>query len=325
MPTGSIPVRVGRIAVAILALVTVQGSAQQNPPTFRGGVETVSIYATARSTNGRLVPDLTKDEFEVRDNGQLRPITNFSREIVPITVTLMLDMSGSREVQVEWSRAAAYAFVNELLPADRARIGTFGAEIAMSPRLTADHAYLRRVIDEEIWPGGPTPLWASVDAAMSSLDGERGRRVIVVVTDGYDTYSRPPDLMQRINATSSQPMSTPLRTKFDEVMDRAARGQFMVYAVSYGPAVNSAGALMGDPLDQGIRTLARDSGGGFREFDTKQDAVDAMVEVAEELHHQYLLGFEPISADGKLHHIEVRIKRHGVTVTATQTYQAAKK
>lgn len=325
MSRGSLPVLAGRVTVAMLALVTLQGAAQQTRPTFRGGVETVSIYATARSTNGRLVPDLTKEEFEVKDNGQLRAITNFSREIVPITVTLMLDMSGSREMQVEWSRAAASAFVNELLPADRAHIGTFGAEIAISPRLTGDHAYLRRVIEEEIWPGGPTPLWSAVDAAMSSLDGETGRRVIVLLTDGYDTYTRTSDLMKRINATASQPASTPLRTKFDEVMDRAPREQFMVYAVSYGPALKPNGDLMGDPLDEGTRILARESGGGFREFETQQDAAQAMVEVAEELHHQYLLGFEPVSADGKLHHVDVRIKRSGVSVTATRTYQAAKK
>jgi hypothetical protein len=71
--------------------------------------------------------------------------------------------------------------------------------------------------------------------------------------------------------------------------------------------------------------LALETGGGFRQFENKQDAAQAMVEVVEELHHQYLLGFEPISADGKVHHVDVRTKRHGVIVTATQTYQAAKK
>jgi VWFA-related protein len=343
MLVSSAQVTLGRVAVTILVVMIVQaGAAQQTRPTFRSGVETVSIYATARSSDGRLVADLTKDDFEIKDNGQLRDITNFSREIVPITVTLMLDMSGSRETRVEWTRAAARAFVDELLPADRAHIGTFGAEIAISPRLTGDHSYLHRVIDEEIWPGGPTPLWASIDAAMSSLDGETGRRVILLLTDGYDSYARlDPEMiaaLERINAiNASQSIaasrsvapapggSMPLRTQFDDVMSRATRGQFMVYAVTYGAALSSSGVVIGDPINAITKTLTRETGGGFREFGTKQDAVGAMVEVVQELHHQYLLGFEPISADGKLHHVDVRIKRRGVSATATQTYLAAKK
>jgi hypothetical protein len=148
----------GRVATAILALMAIRRA--------RGGIDGYGLNSRSKRRtrllsrtclHGRLVADLTKDDFEIKDNGQLREITNFSREIVPITVTLMLDMSGSRETRVEWARAAASAFVDELLPADRARIGTFGAEIAISPRLTGDHSYLHRVIDEEIWPGGPTP------------------------------------------------------------------------------------------------------------------------------------------------------------------------
>jgi len=318
-------VRAGGVATALLAGVSVlANSAQQTPPTFRSGIETVSVYATARSSDGRLVPDLTKDDFEIKDNGKLRDISIFSREIVPITVTLMLDMSGSRESKVEWMRAAARAFVDELLPADRARIGTFGAEIAISPRLTGDHAYLHRVIEEEIWPGGPTPLWDSVEAAMSSLEGETGRRVILLLTDGYDSYSRGPD-PTRMPRPSPVAGPIPIRTRFDDVLAGANRGQFMVYGVSFGAATRSSGVPMGDPLNVSMKMLIRETGGGFHEFASTKDAAAAMVEVAEELHHQYLLGFEPTSTDGKLHSLDVRIKRAGVSATARQSYMAAKR
>jgi len=312
------------ISLATTGVVAAQtGTPQQTRPTFRSGISTVSVYATARASDGRLVPDLTKEDFEIKDNGKPRDITVFSREIVPITVTLMLDMSGSREVQVEWARTAATALVGELLPADRARIGTFGWEIAMSPRLTGDKAYLQRVIDEEIWPGGPTPLWDSLDAAMASLDGETGRRVILLLTDGYDSYSRGPDPGQRVRpgtvAIAAQP-----RTKFDDVRDRTNRGVFMVYAVSAGPAVSSSGRLMGDALNVSLKMLTTETGGGFHEFETTKDAGEAMVHVAEELHHQYLLGFEPIAADGKVHRLDVRVTRPGVSAKARQTYMADK-
>ena len=175
------------IVTGVLAVATL--AAQQSRPTFRAGVSTVPIYATVRAADGRLVTDLTKDDFEIRDNGRVSDITVFSREIVPITVTMMLDMSGSQSFNVEWMRDAGNAFVDELLPADRARVGTFGREIAISPRLTGDRAYLHRVLAEEIWPGGFTPLWDAMDEAMLSLDGETGRRVILAVTDGFDSTS----------------------------------------------------------------------------------------------------------------------------------------
>src|SRR5688500_5792933 len=98
----------------------------QDPPTFRASVSAISIYATVRSSSGALVPDLTRDDFVVKDNGVPRDLVLFSREIVPITVTMMLDMSGSQEEGGEWMRTAGRGFVDALLPADRARIGTFG-------------------------------------------------------------------------------------------------------------------------------------------------------------------------------------------------------
>src|SRR5262245_43700643 len=104
-----------RMLAASVLLAGAVLSAQQQP-TFRSGVSTVAVYATVRADDGRLVPDLSREDFEIRDNGTPRDITQFSREVVPITVTMMLDMSGSQERGVEWIRDAANAFVDALLP-----------------------------------------------------------------------------------------------------------------------------------------------------------------------------------------------------------------
>ena len=71
------------------------------------------------------------------------------------------------------------------------RLGTFGLEIALSPMLTGDKDTLTRILHEELWPGGGTPLWNALFAAMASLDGETGRRVVLSLTDGEDTVSVP--------------------------------------------------------------------------------------------------------------------------------------
>ena len=313
LPRGILPL------ACLLAAVSMVAHARQRP-TFRAHVVTVPVYATVRSPDGRLVPGLSREDFEVRDNGAIVELATFSREIVPITVAMMLDMSGSHEAGVIWTRDAATTFVDQLLPADRARIGTFGLEIAISPRLTGDRRYLHRVLQEEIWPGGDTPLWDALDLAMSSLAGEEGRRVILALTDGFDSRYR------NSGSSTLEPRGAdgkPLFTRsspggYEPVRLRALREGFMVYAV--GRSTNSGRSL--GPLSTEMQSLALDSGGGFRIFRQQQDPRAAMIEVADELHHQYLIGFTPATIDNKVHKLDVRVKRRGMSVQARRSYLA---
>jgi VWFA-related protein len=295
--------RSAAIVTGVLAAVATL-SAQQRP-TFRSGVNTVEMYATVRADDGRLVTDLNGDDFEIRDNGQAREVTVFSREIVPITVAVMLDMSGSQEGGVNWLRDAAHAFVDELRPGDRARIGSFGFEIAIGPRLTGDAKYLHQVLNEEIWPGGPTPLWVALDAAMTSLSSEPGRRVVLALTDGVDTAS---------------PGSV------GTLQTRTAREGFMVYGVGYaekwfGKDVDAGAAVLSGEM----RGLAADSGGGYRLFGSAKGAKEAMAQIAEELRHQYLIGFTPAVLDGTIHKLELKVKRDGMSARTRKNYLAVAK
>jgi VWFA-related protein len=343
------------VAATLLALGVRQ--LPQDPPTFRSGVSTIPVYATVRSDDGALVPDLTAEDFEIRDNGVLRALTHFSREIVPITVTMMLDMSGSQETGAAWMRDAGRAFVEALLPGDRARIGTFGDEIAISPRLTGDKRYLFRVLNEEIWPGyNITPLWDALDRAMTSLAGEPGRRVVLTLTDGVDyvgpgsgAVSLAPSALSMFDASDSgsalSPFGperlTPRRVVTSNtsgsplparLRERAARESFMVYAV--GRQLDPTTLSFNDPrgavhlplnaaaLTEAIRDLAVDSGGGYRVYAARASVATAMAEVADELHHQYLLGFTPTAMDGKVHKIEIKAKGGGFSVQARKSYLA---
>ncbi len=302
---------IGSVLTALSVVVHVQ-----QRPVFRSGVSTVSIYATVRSSDGRLVPDLNREDFEIRDNGAIADVALFSREIVPITVTIMLDMSGSQEEGVAWMRDAASAFVDQLLPADRARIGTFGTEIAISPRLTGDHRYLHRVLQEEIWPGGGTPLWDALDEAMSSLGQEEGRRVILALTDGIDTgrttgLASRPSIPGPVGPNGKPLIADVSFNRHEAIGRRAIRENFMIYAVGHDTALSTE-----------MRSVALDSGGGFRVFPARQNARAAMIEVADELHHQYLIGFAPSTIDNKVHTLDVRVKRRGMSVQARRSYLA---
>ena len=115
-------------------LTRVALSAQQQPPTFSGANRTVAVYATVTDAGGRLVPDLTRDHFQIDDNGKRQALTLFANDIQPITVVMLLDRSGSMRRNFELVEKAAEEFVDAMLPADKARIGSFSDRIQVDPR-----------------------------------------------------------------------------------------------------------------------------------------------------------------------------------------------
>jgi Ca-activated chloride channel family protein len=281
------------VVFAALATVVAAQDPQQPAPVFRAATQTVAVYATVHDRAGRLVPDLRRDDFQILDRGRPADITVFSNDIQPLTVVLLLDMSGSMLDRFLRVREGTLRFIDALLPADRLRIGTFGLEIAISPILTNDQAVLGRIVREEVWPGGGTPMWNAMCAGMASLSSESGRRVVLVLTDGGDTGSLPG-----------------WKGGFGEVRTRAQEGSFMVYAVGMDTALESR--LVG---------LTEDTGGGHFEATVRDDLTRTFLRVAEELRHQYMLGFTPLALDGKTHAIEVR-SRPDLTVRARKTYVA---
>jgi Ca-activated chloride channel homolog len=270
-------------------------------PQFKTGTETVMIYATVKDGSGRLVPDLTRDDFRVIDNGKPTAITTFSSEIQPLTVALLLDMSGSMTARLLRVRESTLHFVDALLPADRVRIGTFGDEIAISPLLTGDKPTLSRVVREELWPGGGTPLWNAIYAAMDSLADESGRRVILLLSDGMD----------------SEPLPGRKGT-FKEVRKRATQEGFMLYTIGM------EGLIASVDLKPDTVKLIDDTGGGHFVVKDDEDLALTFARVAEELRRQYLIGFSPQVLDGAEHSISVELVQPGMQARHRQSYLAIK-
>jgi Ca-activated chloride channel homolog len=272
----------------------------QDRPIFRSAARTVYVYATVQSKDGRLVPNLTREDFEVLDNGRPQVITTFDNEAQTITLAAMFDMSGSMHKTHARLREASVAFIEALWPDDRLRIGSFGSEVAISPLLSNHKPTLLRIVDEELWPGGGTPLWLGIDTAMTSLAKEPGRRVVLAFTDGKDSTSW---VMKRRSLQSG-----PL----EEVRDHAERDGFMIYAIG----------LQGADMDDTIRDLANDTGGGHFIVKKDDDLGQAFARVVEELHHQYVIGFSPEVLDGRQHTLTVRTRQGGLKVRARKNYVA---
>ena len=284
-------------AFCVAATLGIGLTAQQ--PTFRSSTQTVVLYATVRDGAGRLVPDLTQADFELLDNGKPAHISTFSNDVQPITVALLLDMSGSMISRLLRVRDSTLHFIDALLPADRVRIGTFGDEIAISPLLTGDKATLTRVVHEELWPGGGTPLWNAVYAGMDSLAKESGRRVILLLTDGLDSESLPG-----------------WKGDLGDVRTRATREGYMLYMIGMDTTDTSA-----SPHTE-VNALIDETGGSRFDVKESDDLKQTFTRVADELRRQYLIGFSPEARDGREHRIEIRVTRPGLQARGRKSYVA---
>ncbi|OFW21563.1 MAG: hypothetical protein A3H97_12700 [Acidobacteria bacterium RIFCSPLOWO2_02_FULL_65_29] len=320
-------------ALAVLALG--DGFADGRQATFKTGTRTVAVYATVTEPGGRLVPDLTREDFEIDDDGKRRDITVFATEIQPITVVMLLDRSGSMEGNFGLVREAAERFVAELLPADRARIGSFSNRIQVDPRtFTSNRDELIGILRTQLQESGPTPLWNAVNVGITALLHEEGRRVILVFTDGTDF----PMNFRTNNST------------LKDVMKRADEENVMVYAIGFngqrvptgiGAAGPRGGARRGrggsrggsgptPPVmpvgrpDPGLATIAAETGGGYFEVTSATDLAASFKRVADELHHQYVIGFTPAVLDGKTHRLALRVKGAGLVARARRSYLATR-
>jgi VWFA-related protein len=323
-------------------------------PTFSASNRTVAVYATVTNAEGRLVPDLPRGAFAITDNGKPQPLTLFANDVQPITLVMLLDRSGSMRANFDLVEGAAEAFVDDLLPNDKARIGSFANRIQVDPRdFTASHDELRTVLRTELQPEGPTPLWNAVNVGITALLHQDGRRVILIFTDGVDNPANYP-------ATNNS---------LKDVMKRAEEEDVMVYAIGLaghnGPSGGRApgggfggggrghggggfgrggggfgrggfgqggpgGGGMGGPRgadgpekpDSGLPKIATATGGGYFELTSTEDMAATFKRVADELHHQYALGFTPATLDGKIHTLALHVDGAGLTARARKSYLA---
>jgi len=293
---------------------------------FRTAARMVPVYVTVSDAAGGLVPDLTRDEFEVYDNGKLQTIALFESGVQPITVVLMLDRSGSMISNFKLVRSAAEQFVSELLPGDKARIGSFSNRIQLDPReFTGSQRDLIAILRTELQEPGPTPLWNAVNVGITALQHQSGRRVILVFTDGAD------------KPMNSQSIS------MNEVMRNAEAHDVMVFAVGLagrrffpmqgrrggrGGGMGTRGGLGQPPEfekpDSGLPRVALATGGGYFELTSANNLSATFTRVAQELHRQYALAFTPQTFDGKTHRLEVKVRRPGLKARARKSYLARK-
>jgi Ca-activated chloride channel homolog len=289
------------VSAAALLLVPL---AAQEPQRFRTGVNTVPVYVTVTDRDGRIVPDLIQEDFEVYDNGQRQEITSFENAALPITVIVMIDTSGSMTLALDFVKEGAEQFLIRMLPDDRAMVGAFNDKIQFIPSddFTGDRDFLIRSL-RDLDFGYPTRLWDAVSESIDKLDGVQGRKVVLMFTDGDDTASR---------GNSSGRM-----------VEKARGHDVMIYGIGLENRYMSGGRQVTSRPDRGLRRLVEETGGGYFELKRTDELNATFTRVAQELRSQYVLGFTPENLDGKVHKLEVRVKRPGAIPRARRSYVAA--
>jgi VWFA-related protein len=282
-------------------------SASQRParPSWRAGVDVVSVAVTVLDANGRLVHGLSRDDFSVFDDGAEQPITQFVSERVPVSLGILLDLSESMIGQrLEDAKFALERFVGDLLSQeDEAFLMVFNHR----PRLIAPWTLNPKQLSGRLDGVSPSGGTAVYDALMEALPlfarRAHQRAAIVVVSDGADT-------------ASDNDVKT-VRTKL-------RRDEAFVYAIAIDAPGKRPVSGRVDPY--ALRAITDDSGGYTEVVRDSTELVPATARIADELNSQYLLGYvPPRPADGEYHSIRVRLRDPSYRIRSRRGYVAEKK
>jgi Ca-activated chloride channel homolog len=295
------------LLITVLAAIAAGPVAQTQPPVkdnrlFQSGIEITSITATVTDREGHPVIGLTRDAFEVFEDGTRQTVTQFSNERVPVGLGVLLDISDSMfGRRMQDARAAVDRFLFELLdPADEFFLMAFNHRPRALTGWTRAQPEVQRALDA-LRPSGGTAIYDAIVDALPLLERRtRPRGALVVISDGADTAS---------DATVR------------DVRSALMRSDAFVYAI----AIDSPDP---QPINtrvspQSLREITAESGGRTEVVQTSAQLNDATARIANELNTQYVLGYtSPKGADGQYHTIRVRVTGTDDRVRARNGYFA---
>ncbi len=304
-------------AVVAAALALSPLYAQESPgprpagPTFRAGVDLVTVTAVVRDGKGRAITTLSRDDFELFDAGQRRPITEFRADQAPVTMAVLFDASGSMEVaaKVDAARRAADHLLAWLVPGrDEIALYTFDTALHEMQPFTRNGSDLQRSL-KEVSPFGATSLHDAIAETARRVAARGGsHRAVVVLTDGLDNYSRltPPEVS---GIASSIDVPVYVISVVSPLDDPSSP---MAVAAGRSPEAKAEGELT---------DLAHWTGGEFFVASAPSQESIAARTIVTELRTQYLIAFEPGSKPG-WHPLELRTRDKKLAVRARSGYIA---
>jgi VWFA-related protein len=307
--------------------------ARAQDPVFSADSRVVTLYASVHDANARLIPDLNKEDFILREEGVEVEIRYFSREAdLPLTIGLMIDTSRSQFSILERERRGAYAFLERVLRPDRDRAFVTKFDVKVTPLCppTANPGALQKGLAKADLPlkknvkknPKDEPRWLDIapgtklrDAVVQESDRvmqkARGRKALLLFTDGDDHGSR---------------------TTLDEAIEHAQRSETLIYSIhypdprGYPKAMTDAATGLKLPVVRGTRALgalAERTGGRFFSVTAKTPLEQVLDEIQVELRTQYSIGFVPAAnTSGEFRRLALQVKKDGLVARSRDGYYA---
>ncbi len=295
------------VLLAAIGPAFAQSPAEPSP--IRVDVDIVNVLCTVSDKRGALVTDLRKEDFEIRENGRKQEIRYFTRDTdLPLTVAMLMDVSGSVRQAIEAERVAAGRFFDNVLrPTDHALLLGFSSTLVLWQDFTSSAARLQGALSQlHAIPfrglpaeGQPMPGTLLYDAvyrtALGKLKGVPGRKAMLIISDGLDNGSR---------------------MHMDEALEAVQATNTIVYGICYDQKFFGCEFLRG---------LAEPTGGRMFDAGKKRQSLGEIYQTIEnELRSQYAIGFVPINRehDGKFRKLAVKVGTKGLKVSVRRGYYA---
>jgi Ca-activated chloride channel family protein len=302
--------RAAALAVAIALILAAPAArtrldAQQ--PSFRTGVDLVSLNVTVADPTGRFVTNLEPDAFQVFEDGVKQEVTFFNRSNLPIALSLLLDTSASMEDKLQTAQEAAIGFSRKLRPTDLAQVVDFDSRVSIAQPFTSNVTDLEAAIRKTA-AGGSTSLHNAIYIALKELKKVQARssedirrQAIIVLSAGEDTSSL---------------------VSFDAVLELAKRSETAIYSI--GLRSRSPERVRGafNESDFVLRQLAQETGGKAFFARAASELSGIYEQISDELSSQYMVGYSSKNPkrDGAWRRIVVRVQESGATARTKQGY-----
>jgi Ca-activated chloride channel family protein len=290
-------------ALAALAPLAAWSQASA-PPTFKVDVKLVRLLVTVKDSGGQLVGSLNSSDFSIFDCGVKQEIAVFDRETaLPLSVSMLVDTSGSTKKDLKFETASIEKFFNVLLgkgnPKDAASLYSFSEDVTLHAGFTRRQSSLTSEL-RSLHAESGTSLYDAIGLASRGMRDRDGRHVIVVVTDGGDTTSR---------------------TKIEDALEAAQLADAVVYPILVVPVQTDAGRNIGG--EHALTTLAQRTGGRVFEPSIGSQLDQAFADIINDLRTQYMIGYYPrdLPKDApRFHPVRIELKRPDLRPQARNGY-----
>jgi Ca-activated chloride channel family protein len=281
-----------------------EAAAQNDAPLFRSDVRLVHMLATVRDSHGALAGHLTRDDFQIADNGVAQEVAVFEATTEkPLSVSILIDCSRSTQREHRTELDAVRTFVRSLFQqgngGDAATLYSFNADVTLEASWSRSAERIDRALNR-LQSEGATALYDAIVFASQDLRAREGRHVVVLVSDGGNTFGK---------------------TTYVQALEAAHAADAIVYAVVIVPVAEDAGRNTGG--EHALTSLSISTGGRIFSPGTTKEMDRAFDEILRDLRTQYLIGYYPhglSTTRERFHEVRLSLRRPGYTVSSRSGY-----